>query len=70
MLCPACKDLACFCLQTDINDVNKLAHELKGRLERLHKMNEASLGRKVLLCSTRHTLLLSVRHAPCVAFVV
>lgn len=42
-------------MQTDINEVNKLAHELKGRLERLQKNNEASLGRKVLLCSLRHT---------------
>lgn len=35
------------CLQLDINEVNKIAHELKNRLERLHKMNEASLSRKV-----------------------
>ena len=40
------------CWQVDINEVNKLAHELKNRLERLQKMNEASLTRKVwcLLC--------------------
>ena len=38
------------CLQLDINEVNKLAHELKNRLERLQKMNEASLTRKVRPC--------------------
>lgn len=36
-------------LQLDINEVNKIAHELKNRLERLQKLNETSLSRKVCL---------------------
>lgn len=33
-------------MQLDINEVNKIAHELKNRLERLQKLNETSLSRK------------------------
>ena len=39
-------------LQVDIDGVNKVAHQCKNRIDRLMKMNEAALNRKVsnILC--------------------
>ena len=39
-------------LQVDIDGVNKIAHQCKNRIDRLMKMNEAALNRKVstILC--------------------
>ena len=41
-----------FLLQVDIDGVNKIAHQCKNRIDRLMKMNEAALNRKVstILC--------------------
>jgi len=36
-------------MQDDIDEVNKIAHQVKNRLERLDKMNEQALGRNVSL---------------------
>ena len=40
-----------FCMQDDIDEVNKIAHSLKARLDNLARMNEAALKRKVCLCT-------------------
>ena len=34
-------------MQDEIDEVNKIAHQVKNRLERLDKMNEQALGRPV-----------------------
>ena len=34
-------------MQDDIDEVNKIAHQLKARLDYLGKLNEAALKRKV-----------------------
>lgn len=34
-------------MQDDIDEVNKIAHQVKNRLERLDKMNEQALSRPV-----------------------
>lgn len=36
-----------YCSQDDIDEVNKIAHNLKARLDYLAKLNEAALKRKV-----------------------
>lgn len=37
-------------LQEDIDEVNKIAHGLKARLDALARMNEAALKRPVCYC--------------------
>lgn len=34
-------------MQSDIDEVNKIAHQVKNKLENLDKLNEQALGRKV-----------------------
>ena len=34
-------------MQDDVDEVNKTAHQVKNRLERLDKLNEQALGRQV-----------------------
>ena len=38
-------------MQDNINEVNKTAHQVKGRLEHLDKMNETAMKRKVRGCT-------------------
>lgn len=35
-------------MQSDIDEVNKIAHQVKNKLENLDKLNEQALGRKVM----------------------
>ena len=51
-----CSLWAVFCLQDDIDEVNKIAHNLKARLDNLARMNEAALKRKV-----RHNQLAQIK---------
>ena len=49
------------CMQTDIDEVNKIAHGLKARLDNLARANEAALKRpvchpRVFNCCASHTV--------------
>lgn len=42
-----CFPVCCCAMQDDIDEVNKIAHNLKARLDYLQKLNEQALKRKV-----------------------